>query len=70
MEKWAEGVIDLEKFTKRHPQMAYAGLGMPLQLEWQYLQKTVPGVVSLMELIESDIREDPPHRHIWRGGGI
>ena len=31
----AVGVQDIAKFAKRHPQIAYAGLGMLLQLEWE-----------------------------------
>ena len=30
---------------------------MLLQLEWQYLQRTVPGVGSLIGLIEDSLRE-------------
>ena len=30
---------------------------MPLQLEWQYLQRTVPGVGTLMGPIEEILRE-------------
>ena len=38
--------------------MAYAGLLMLLQLEWQYLQRTVPRVGTLMGPIEEAIREN------------
>ena len=58
MEKWSEGVRYLAKFSKRHPQTAYAGLGMSLHLEWCYLQRNVPRVGALMEPIESDLRKD------------
>ena len=51
-EAWAHGVRVLDKIARRHPQSAYAGLGMLLQLEWQYLQRTVPGVDTLMGQIE------------------
>ena len=37
--------------------MAYAGLGMSLQLKWQYLQRTVSGVGTLMGPIEEALRE-------------
>ena len=37
--------------------MAYAGLGMLLQLEWQYLQRTVPVVGTLMDPVEEALRE-------------
>ena len=33
VKKWAEGVRELAKVSKRHPKTAYAGLGMLLQLE-------------------------------------
>ena len=39
VEAWAHGVIVLGKISRRHPQLAYAILGMLLQLEWQYLKK-------------------------------
>ena len=34
METWAHGVRFLGQISQRHPQSAYAGLGMPLQLDW------------------------------------
>ena len=34
VEAWAPGVRVLVKIARRHPQSAYAGLGMSLQLEW------------------------------------
>ena len=40
------------KIARRHPQSDYAGLGMLLQSEWQYLQMTVPEVGTLMCPIE------------------
>ena len=48
VEAWAHMVKVLDKTARRHPQSAYAGLGMLLQSEWQYLQRTVPGVGTLM----------------------
>ena len=45
------------KIARRHPQLAYAGLGMSLQLECQYLQRTVTGFSSLMGPIEEALRE-------------
>ena len=56
MEKWEEGVRNLAKVSKRNPQIPYAGLEMSLQLEWQYLQRTVLGVGALMELIKLALR--------------
>ena len=52
VEAWAHGVIVSAKISLRHPQSDYAGLGMSLQSEWQYLQRTVPGVGTLMGLIK------------------
>ena len=49
---WAHGVRFLVKIARWHPQLAYAGLGMSLQLECQYLQRTVPRVVTLTGPIE------------------
>ena len=56
-EAWAHGVKVLAKITRRHPQMAYASLGMLLQSERQYPQRTVLGVGTLMGPIEESIRE-------------
>ena len=47
----------LAKIVRHHPQSAYAGLGMLLQSEWQYLQRNVPGVGTLMGPIEEALRE-------------
>ena len=49
---WDHGVRILAKISERYPQSEYASLGMSLQLEWQYLQRTLPGVGSLMGPIE------------------
>ena len=57
VEAWDHEVRVLGKIARQHPQLAYDGLGMSLQLEWQYLQRTVPGVVTLMCPIEEAIRE-------------
>ena len=57
MEAWAHGVRTLAKIAKRYPQSSYAGLDISLQLECQYLQRTVSGVVSLMGPIEDALRE-------------
>ena len=57
MEAWAHGVITLIKISKRHPQLAYAGLRVSLQLKFQYLKRTVPGVGTLMVPIEEAPRE-------------
>ena len=60
MEAWANRVKVLAKISQRHPQSAYAGLGMFLLSEWQYLQRTVPGVGTLMGHIEEALREKFP----------
>ena len=57
MDAWALGFKVLAKISQWHPQSAYAGLGMPLQSEWEYLQRTVPGVGTLMGPIEEALRE-------------
>ena len=57
VEAWAHRVRVLGKIDRRHPQLDYYGLGMSLQLEWQYLQRTVPGVGTLMGPIEEAPRE-------------
>ena len=57
VEAWAHGVRVLGKIARRHPQLAYAGLGILLQLEWPYLQRTVPVVGTLMGPIEEALRE-------------
>ena len=48
VEAWAHGVIVLGKISQGHPQSDFSGLGMSLQLKWQYLQSTVPIVGTLM----------------------
>ena len=57
LEAWAHGVRVLGEIDQRHPKLAYAGLGMSLQLKWQYLQRTVPRVGTLMAPIEEALRE-------------
>ena len=57
MEAWAHRVRVLSKISRRHPQSAYDGLGMSLQYEWQYLQRTVTKVGTLMGPIEEALRE-------------
>ena len=57
VEAWAHGVKVVAKIPRRHSQSAYAGLGMLLQSEWQYLQRTVSRVGTLMGPIEEALRE-------------
>ena len=70
MEAWAQGVRVLGKTARWHPQLAYAGLGMSLQLEWKYLQRTIPGVGTLMGLIAEYLRNNPPIPRTIRGDEI
>ena len=57
VEAWAHRFRFLGKVARQHPQSAYAGLGMSLQLKWQYLQSTLPGVGTLMGPIEEFLRD-------------
>ena len=57
VEAWAHRVRDLGQIAQRHPQLAYASLRMSLQLEWQYLQTTIPEVGTIMGPIEEAQRE-------------
>ena len=57
VEVWAHGVRVLGKIARRHSHWAYAGLGMSLQLEWQYLQRIVPVVGTMMGPIGEALRE-------------
>ena len=58
VEAWAYRLRILAKIAKQYPQSAYAVLGVSLQIEWQYLQRTVPGVGTIMSPIEDVLRED------------
>ena len=58
VEAWYHRVRMLGKISRQHAHSDYAGLGMLLQLEWQYLQRTVPGVGTLMGPIEEALREN------------
>ena len=60
LEAWSHRVRVLAKISRRNPQLDYAGLGISLQIKCQYLQKTVPGVGTLMGPIEEALRENPP----------
>ena len=63
VEAWSHGVRVLGKISQRHPQLAYAGFVMALQLKWQYLQSTVPGVVTMIGPIEEVLRENSSPRY-------
>ena len=57
VEAWSHGVRALGKITQRHPQLAYAILGILLKLKWKYLQSTVHRVGTLIGSIEESLRE-------------
>ena len=57
VEAWAHRVIVIGKIDRRHLQSAYVELRMSLQLKWQYLQRSVTGVGTLMGTIEEALRE-------------
>ena len=57
MGAWDHRVRVLGKIARQHPQSAYSGMGIPLQLKWLYLQRTVPGVGTLMGPIEEALRQ-------------
>ena len=57
LEAWAHGVRFLVTIARRHPHLDYSGLGMSLQLVLQYLNRTVPGVGTLMGTIEEALRD-------------
>ena len=67
VETWAHGVKLLAKIDRWHPQSDCVGLGMSLQLEWKYLQRNVPGVVTIIGPIEEALREKFSPRYL--GGG-
>ena len=57
VEAWVHGVRTLGEIAKHHPQSEYSGLGVLLQLECQYLQRTVSGVGTMMSPIEDVLIE-------------
>ena len=59
----------LGKISKQHPKSVYDGLVMSFQLNWQYLQKTVPRVGHLMGPIQEDLREKL-FSALFEGGNI
>ena len=66
VEAWYHGVCILSKIAKWYPQFAYAGLGMSLQIKWQYLQRILPWFGSSMGPIEDPLRE-PSSLHFSEG---
>ena len=69
VEAWDHGVRVLAKTARRYPQSAYAGLGMSLHLEWQYLKRTDPGLGTIMGTTEEALREKL-FPSLFRGEGI
>ena len=57
VEAWAHGDRTLDKTAKWYPKLAYANLGMLLQIECQYLQSNFPGVGTIMAPLEYSLRE-------------
>ena len=55
---WVEGVKLLSQAAKRYPQAAYAGLSKSLQSEWQYLQRSTPGISHLFQPLEDVIQNE------------
>ena len=58
MEAWYHRFHTLYKITKKHPYFYYDILGISIQLKWQYLQRTVPIVGTMVGLIEESLREN------------
>ena len=57
VETWDHGVPTLAKISNRYPQLVYDSLGVLLHIEWQYLQRNVPGVSTIMGPIEDAVLE-------------
>ena len=57
MGTWYHGVNIIVQISKQHFQLAYSGLEMLLQLEWNYLQITVPKVATMMGPIKEALIE-------------
>ena len=57
LKAWSHIVQILGKISKRHPHLEYAILGMSIQLKWQYLERTVQRVITLMSSVEEDLKE-------------
>ena len=47
-QEWTETIETLGRFAVRYPQMDYAGIVMLLQVDWQYIMWTAPGVGEYM----------------------
>ena len=57
VEAWTHRVHTLSKIVNWYPQLEYSRLRMSLQIEWQYLQRTVHEFGSLTGPIEDALKE-------------
>ena len=53
--EWAEDVKTLGRYAMRYLQVAYSGLTMSIQLDWQYLQWDVPGIGDFIGSMYEDL---------------
>ena len=58
VETWAVGVKRLVGFAIAFPQKACASLMMLIQKEWQFFKSVTPGVGTLFETLEAELRDD------------
>ena len=54
---WIKKVNTLAEVAKRFPQSAYSGFCRSLQMEWQYIQRVVPGIAPLFQPLEKAIQD-------------
>ena len=69
LEAWDHRVRTLAKIVKHHTHSAYSGLGLSIQLEWQYLQRNVLGVVTCTGPIKEALIATFLHA-LLGGGGV
>ena len=53
---WTETIETLGRFAVRYPHMDYAGIVMLLQVDWQYIMWTAPGVGEYMGLVKEALK--------------
>ena len=70
METWSHGICALSKIAKQNTRLDYAGLGMFLQIECNYLSRTVHRVGTLMGTIKETLRETFLPAIFVLGGGF
>ena len=56
--KWTNAIRLLARVATHFPQAAYVGLTRSLQMEWQYLQRVVPGVADSFEPVEKALVDE------------